>query len=315
MTNASVSLKPYLESLLLITAIVAGSLTGLFTTFETSLTDFFILVMLFFLFYNISLSGLFNGIRNGKYLSMALLSNFIALPIIAFLLSRLFVEPSHAIFVGLMVYLVAPCTDWFLGFTQLAHGDVEVNSALLPINLIMQILLLPVYLYVFTANTISIPTDAFMDVMVYWVLIPFAVAQLVRLIVSKISSALLARSNVLIEWLVLVAMVLLVFSIFNTHIESLINHGQILPRVFMVILTFFVAAFFFARFISRIATFSKKEEISLTMTTAARNAPLMLVISLLFFPDVPLIHVVLVVGMLIEFPHLITITYILKKST
>ena len=54
------------------------------------------------------------------------------------------------IFVGLIFYLVAPCTDWFLGFTKLANGDVDINLAILPINLISQILLLPVYLFLFT---------------------------------------------------------------------------------------------------------------------------------------------------------------------
>ena len=306
-------MKPYLESLLLIIAIVVGSLIGLFTSFETSLTDYFIIAMLFFLFYNISMEGFFNGIRNKKYIIIALLSNFVAIPIIAFLLSNIFVDNSSAIFIGLIIYLVAPCTDWFLGFTKLAKGDVEVNSALLPFNLLMQILLLPVYLYVFTTNTISIPFEAFFDVLIYWVFLPFAIAQLVRLIVLRFSTSIFEKSSSMAEWLVQVAIILLVFAIFNSNIELLINNISILPRVFVVILIFFIGTFFLARFISRASGFSKKEEISLTMTTAARNAPLMLGISLIFFPKEPLIHLVLVVGMLVEFPHLITITYLLKK--
>ncbi len=307
-------MKPYIESLILVIAILTGSLTGLFTSFEPSMTDYFIIAMLFFLFFNISLTDFFKGIKNRKYILLALLSNFIALPIIAFLLSNIFIVQSSAIFVGLIIYLIAPCTDWFLGFTKLAHGDVEVNSALLPFNLLMQIMLLPLYLYLFTANSISIPLEAFFDVLVYWVFLPFVAAQLARWLVSKLNADLLAKSNTLIEWLVLMAIVLLVFSIFNTNVESLLANTAILPRVLAVILAFFIVSFFLARIVSRSASFSKKEEVSLTMTTAARNAPLMLVISVLFFPDEPLIHVVLVIGMLVEFPHLITITYLLKKQ-
>ena len=314
MTNVSVSLKPYFESLLLIMAIVIGSLTGLFTTFETSLTDFFILALLFFLFYSISLVDFFNGIKNVKYISVALLSNFMLLPAIAFLLASLFVDNSSALFVGLIIYLVAPCTDWFLGFTKLADGDVESNSALLPVNLLMQVLLLPVYLYVFTENTISIPFEAFFEVIIYWVLLPFAAAQLVRLLVSKLGTGMLEKTNSMAESLVLIALVCIVFSIFNANIESLIANTAVIPSALLVIFAFFILTFFSARFVSRKAGFSRKEEVSLTMTTAARNAPLMLVVSLLFFPDQPLIHLVLVVGMLVEFPHLITITYLLKRN-
>lgn len=307
-------MKPYLESVLLIAAIVVGSLVGLYTSLETSLTDFFIIAMLFFLFYNISLKDFFNGVRDRKYIGIALLSNFAVIPMIAFGLSALVVGSSSAIFVGLMIYLIAPCTDWFLGFTKLANGDVEVNSALLPFNLIMQILLLPVYLSLFTANNVGIPFDAFFDVLIYWVVLPFAVAQLVRLAVLKLGTKLFEKSSAISEMLVLVAIILLVFSIFNSNIESLIENTSVLPSVFLVIIVFFIATFFFARFISRAFSFPRKQEISLTMTTAARNAPLMLAISLIFFPQEPLVHLVLVIGMLVEFPHLITITYLLKRG-
>ncbi|MEM6523262.1 MAG: bile acid:sodium symporter [Bacteroidota bacterium] len=308
-------MKPYLESLLLVVAIVVGSLTGLFTSFDTPLVDFFIIAMLFFLFYNISWAGFFNGVKNRKYIAIALVSNFVAIPIIAFVLSTFVVGNSSAIFVGLIIYLVAPCTDWYLGFTKLANGDVEANSALLPFNLLAQILLLPVYLYVFTANRIGIPFEAFFDVLVYWVFLPFASAQILRVLVKKFKPAILEKSNSLAELLVLIAIILLVFSIFNSNVESLITNTAVLPKVFVVILTFFIATFFFARFISRKLAFPKKEEISLTMTTAARNAPLMLVISLIFFPQESLIHLVLVIGMLVEFPHLITITHLLKRQS
>lgn len=294
-------------------AIVTGSLTGLFTSFETSLTDYFIIAMLFFLFYNISLADFFKGIKNKKYISIALLSNFIAIPLIAFSLSAIVTDISSAVFVGLIIYLVAPCTDWYLGFTKLANGDVEVNSALLPFNLLIQILLLPVYLFVFTSNTISIPFEAFFEVLIYWVFLPFAIAQILRAIVQKFKTDYFEKSSKGAEWLVLVAIVLLVFSMFNTSIEALMANTVVLPKVFGVILIFFISIFFLARFIARKSAFSKKQEISLTMTTAARNAPLMLVVSLLFFPEEPLIHLVLVIGMLVEFPHLITITHLLKK--
>ncbi|MEM9327969.1 MAG: bile acid:sodium symporter [Bacteroidota bacterium] len=315
MENVSASWKPFHESLLLIAAIVAGASVGLFTSFETSLMDYFIIAMLFMLFYTISLEGFFDGVKNKKYLFLALMSNFVVLPLIAFLLSSALVDRSNAIFVGLVIYLVAPCTDWYLGFTKLAHGDVEVNSALLPFNLLLQVVLLPVYLYLFTANTIDVPLDVFFDVLIYWAALPFVAAQFLRWLVSRWRADIFPRSHALAERFVFVTLLLLVFSIFNVHVESLIANTTGLPSVFGVILIFFITAFFLARFTARSFALSKKQEISLTMTMAARNAPLMLVISLVFFPQQPLIHLVLVVGMLLEFPHLITITQILKSGT
>ncbi|MEM1322552.1 MAG: bile acid:sodium symporter [Bacteroidota bacterium] len=211
------------------------------------------------------------------------------------------------------MYFVAPCTDWFLGFTKLANGNVEVNSALLPINLLSQIVLLPVYLYVFTARTISIPFDSFFDVLINWVLLPFVAAQLLRFIVAKLSKQYLEKSNVLAELGILLSLVLLVFSIFHSNIHSLLEDIHLLPIIFVVILIFFVITYFLMKLISKKLTLSKEEKVSLTITTAARNAPLMLVISLGLFPQETAIQLVLIIGMLIELPHLIAITYLLKR--
>ncbi|MEM6642296.1 MAG: bile acid:sodium symporter [Bacteroidota bacterium] len=306
-------MKPYIESILLILAIIAGSLTGLFTSYEASLTDFFIIAMLFLLFYNMSPADFFEGIKNKKYIGIALLSNFVIIPIIAYLACTVFVDKSSVIFSGLIIYLVAPCTDWFLGFTKLAKGDVKVNSALLPLNLLLQFLFLPVYLHLFTSNRMAVPMEVFLEVFIFWVLLPFLAAQITRWIVQKFAKGLLVRTNAVVEILLPITIVLLVFTIFNSNVESVLENVAILPKVFVVIVTFFIATFFVSRFIARRSTFSRGKEISLIMTTAARNAPLMLLVSLLFFPDQPLIHLILVIGMLVEFPHLITITYLLKR--
>lgn len=304
-------MKPYIEPLLLIVAIIAGSLTGLFS-FEISFVDSSIIAMLFFLFYNVSFDKLLQGVKNKKYLSIAWVSNFVIIPTLAFIIGSIFVDRSSAVFIGLIIYLIAPCTDWFLGFTKLAKGDVEINSALLPINLLSQILLLPFYLYVFTANTIGIPFDSFFDVLINWVLLPFVVAQLLRFIIMKLK--ILKKSESFAELGMVISLIVLVFSIFNSNIDSLIINISLLPVILIVIFIFFVVTYFLMKYISRKVAFSKKEEASLTMTTAARNAPLMLAISLGLFPQETVIHLVLIIGMLVEFPHLITITYLLKRK-
>ncbi len=313
--NVYADMKPYFEAAILLSAIVLGSLTGLFTSVEVSLVDFSIITLLFFLFYNISLDGFINGVQNKKYISIALFSNFIVIPSLAFLLASILLDSTSAIFVGLIIYMVAPCTDWFLGFTKLANGDVEINSALLPINLLVQILLLPVYLFIFTKNSINIPFDAFFETLIYWVALPFGIAQVLRFIISKLENAITSKSEILAEYGVLLSLILLLFSIFNSNIESLISDTSVLPLVVSIILIFFIANFFFVKLISRITSLSKKEEVSLTMTTAARNAPLMLGISLVLFPQQILIHLVLIIGMLVEIPLLVAITYLSKKYT
>ncbi|MEM9895943.1 MAG: bile acid:sodium symporter [Bacteroidota bacterium] len=307
-------MKHYIEFTLLILAIIAGCLTGLYTSFDSSFTDYVIILLLFFLFYNVSLNGLYSGFKNKKYLFTALFVNFAVIPFIAFLFSTIFSDNSTAFFVGLILYLVAPCTDWYLGFTKLAKGDVEANSALLPFNLIFQILLIPVYLYIFTDSRISIPVDSFIEVLLFWVLAPFVTAQIVSELIRKYKRNQWEKTSNTAELLVLISLIILVFSIFNTNVEALLKNTSILPQVLAVIVLFFVSTFFLARIVSKMVAFSHKEMVSLTMTTAARNAPLMLMIALIFFSEEPIIQLILVIGILVEFPHLILVSFLLKKK-
>ena len=50
------------------------------------------------------------------------------------------------------------------------------------------------------------------------------------------------------------------------------------------------------------------------MSSAARNAPLMLAVTMAALPDQPLIYAALVIGMLVEFPHLTALRRLLLSA-
>lgn len=313
MGNVFVDMKAYLEPIILIAAIIIGSLSAVAYSMPASVIDYSIIAMLCCLFFNVSIDHLLRGAKNKKYLSIAWAVNFILLPTIAFMISSIFVDQSSMLFVGLILYLVAPCTDWFLGFTKLADGDVDLNCALLPINLLSQILLLPLYLFLFTSRNAHIEMDAFFNVLLHWVLYPFIFGQSIRFICAKIGSALFIKSTVIAERGMVLALAVLVFSIFNNNIQSLIGNLSILPITFLVVLFFFLIVYFLGGFISKKARLTRSEKASLIITSSARNTPLMLAISVGVFPNETVIQLVLILGMLIEFPHLILLSFLLCK--
>lgn len=51
-----------------------------------------------------------------------------------------------ALRLGVRLALLVPCTDWFITFTQLGRGNTSRAIAVTPLNLLLQLLLLPVYL-------------------------------------------------------------------------------------------------------------------------------------------------------------------------
>ena len=313
MGNVFVNMMAFLEPLLLLMAIIVGSLTGISYSIHSSFVDYSIIAMLCCLFFNVSSGPLLQGVKNKKYLSIAWIVNFILLPTIAFVISSLFVDNGSMFFVGLILYLVAPCTDWFLGFTKLADGDLDVNLALLPINLLSQILLVPVYLFLFTNSNLQVEMNAFVEVFLYWLLYPFIFAQVLRFFFIKMGESLLNQTSKFAERGMVLSLILLVFGIFNTNIQSLLSNLSILPITLLIVVLFFLSAYFLGQLISKKVGFTRSEKASLIVTSSARNTPLMLAISVGLFPGQTVIQLILILGMLIEFPHLILLSYLLRK--
>lgn len=62
--------------------------------------------------------------------------------------------------VGAILYTLTPCIGWYLIFTDTAKGDVPWGIALLPWNIILQVLLMPLYLYILVGRVIPVDISA-----------------------------------------------------------------------------------------------------------------------------------------------------------
>ncbi|MCC5906174.1 MAG: hypothetical protein JJU13_08215 [Balneolaceae bacterium] len=63
---------------------------------------------------------------------------------------------NTAVRLGVALVLLVQCTDWFITFTQLGGGETELAIAFSPLSLLFQILLLPVYLFLFFGNELTV---------------------------------------------------------------------------------------------------------------------------------------------------------------
>jgi ACR3 family arsenite efflux pump ArsB len=97
-------------------------------------------------FLNIALS-----FSDKRFMGALLIGNFIAIP--AFLaLFVVWLPLSPAVLAGVLLVLLVPCTDWFITFTQLGKGDAARAVAATPLLLLVQMIALPVYLWLFLGS-------------------------------------------------------------------------------------------------------------------------------------------------------------------
>ena len=81
-----------------------------------------------------------------RFVLAILLGNFALIPPAVWLALHWLPE-DPALRLGVLLVLLVPCTDWFITFTQLGRGDTARAIAVTPLNLLLQLALLPAYLW------------------------------------------------------------------------------------------------------------------------------------------------------------------------
>ena len=100
-----------------------------------------------------------------------------------------------ALWVGFIMLMVTPCTDWYLIFTEIAKGNVALSTAILPVNLILQVLLLPIYLFLFAGVMKTVAISVLVESIVIVIVLPFILAHATKFIMNKMKKLNLSRIN------------------------------------------------------------------------------------------------------------------------
>lgn len=309
------SLQAKLQPVVILGAALLGLILGRYTILggvSTLVVEIFLMLLLSTLFMNVDLKQLLGALKNTRYTMATLVINFLFTPIIAFILGNVFFLDSIEIRIGLIMLLVTPCTDWYLVFTGLSKGNVELNLSILPINLLLQIMLMPMYLQLFVGGEMQLHLIDTLQSVVFVLIIPFAFAVLTKCLIKNKEGAkewFAVKSDDLQLLFLCVAVVMM----FVSEGNSVFENPQLLFLLFCPLLLFFVLLFIVGQVVGRLLRFEKKDIIALNFTTLARNSPLALAIAVATFPEYPLISLSLVIGPLIELPILSIISSILLK--
>lgn len=306
----------FLHPLIMLAAAIVGLVAGaLFDCgWASQLIEPFLMVMLFVVFMCVSLKDIGKSFSNIRFTSRAVLINFVWTPIFAVLLGLLFSDID--VRVGLLMLLVTPCTDWYLVFTATAKGNVPLSSSLLPLNLVLQIVLMPVYLIIFYNTQISLDIPGLLWSMVIVLIIPLVASIAVKALMSKVKVVGSFGEGITTNGdnLQLFFLCLAIAAMFASQSAELLNNLELFAMLIIPLLAFFLVNYLVATSVSRLSGFDYKDTTSLVFTSMARNSPLSLAIAVAAFPDATLLLLVLVIAPLIELPVLsITAGYRLRK--
>ena len=305
-------------SILFITAMVIGSLLGTMVAGAADalspVVDPMILVVLTLLFIEVRVGGVRHLMRTPRIALLVLTVNFLVAPIVAFGLTSVLVA-DEALRLGVLIYCLFPCTDWFLGFTRAAGGDTATGAAIIPVSLVLQLALFPVYVSLLSGAVIDSTFSSIGSTMLTWFVLPAGIALLVRLALRALLTP-ERRDGVraVAGQAVPFALAVMIVALFAANVTALLDDASLVGLVLLVVAAFFITMGLVGEGIARALRLPHAERSLLLVSISARNAPLMLALTALTLPGQPLIVAAIVVGMLLEFPHLTVLTAYLRRS-
>ncbi len=137
--------------------------------------------MLFVTFLQVPLAEIGRGFRETRFLGALLASNFVAIPVLAFLLSRMTMDDA-LLRLGILMVLLTPCIDYVVTFAHLGRADARLLLASTPVLLLVQMALLPAYLALFLGEAAAqlVSIGPFVHAFLWLIALPLLLAATVQ---------------------------------------------------------------------------------------------------------------------------------------
>ncbi|QOR40757.1 arsenic resistance protein [Billgrantia diversa] len=255
--------------------------------------------LLYVTFTQVPLTQLRSAWRATRFMMAAVMGNFLLLPLIAWGLASLFAaEP--AVRLGLLLVLLVPCTDWFITFSHLGGGKAQYAIAFSPISLLLQLALLPFYLWLFLDQSLLLA------VVQRELLMAFAGLILLPLLLAYVTQQWAQRSRPRerhierLGWLPVPLLALVIFCIAVTQVGVVSGSLPVLGGLLLAFICFIIAAALLARLLARVFELPTTQGRVLTFSLATRNSFVVLPLGLSLPASYELAVVAIVFQSLVE---------------
>lgn len=265
-------------STILIGLIVGRALPGTTQAWEPWLWPL-VGCLLYTTFTQVPLTHLAPAFKDSRFLAPLLLGNFVVMPTVIGLLLWLLPDVP-ALKLGVLLVLLVPCTDWFVSFSYLGRGDAGRALAATPVLLLAQLLLLPLYLWLFMGR-VSVELALWQPLSTAFVgliLVPMALAWATEQLAARL--ALGKRLVTGLGWLPIPLLAAIVFLIASTQVTLVWELGGLLWPLLLVFVLYLVAAATAGPLLGRLFRLPPASARTLTFSLGTRNSFVVLPLAL-----------------------------------
>lgn len=259
-----------------------------------------IAVLMYSMFSQIPFTSLKESFTNRRFILALLAVNYIAVPIVVWILSKLLPE-YPPLLLGVYLVLLTPCIDYVIVFTSLGRGNEKLLLMATPILFVTQMLLLPLYLWLFMGREAVgiVELGPFLEAFVGLIVIPLGIAIAIQLFATKASAG--NRILNLSAWLPVPFMALTLFVIVASQIGKLSTHMNLIIKVIPIYIAFMMIMPMISRFIAKWFKLDIGSGRALIFSGSIRNSLVVLPLALSLPDDIStLVAAVIVTQTIVE---------------
>lgn len=268
--------------------------------------------LLYVTFLSLPLTKLRASIKNRKFLGLLTLVNFVLVPIVAYLLSRS-IQDHQALLIGLLLVLLAPCVDYVIVFTNIAGGASHQLLAATPLLMLLQMILLPVFLYFFTgaAVTSMFSPRPFVTALLGLIVLPLVAAVFTRLLVQRFAQV--RKIFSIANWSMVPLMMATLSAVVGSQIPVVLAELQIALRVLPLLISFAALMLILGSLVAKAADLDAPEGRALVFSGITRNSLVVLPIALALPRSFALAPAVVVMQTLVELLCMLVLIKVVPK--
>lgn len=263
----------------LIIAVGFGSLMPDFAGRLDVTISLVISLLMYSMFSQIPFSSVNKSFGNRRFIGALLTVNYIAVPAVVWLLSK-FLPDYPPLLLGVYLVLLTPCVDYVIVFTSLGRGNEKLLLMATPLLFVSQMLLLPMYLWLFLGReAVGIVDPApFLYAFFSQIVIPLGVAVTIMLYAKKSPTAdRIIHSS---AWLPVPFMALTLFVVVASQIGKLSVYIDLIFKVIPIYIAFMIIVPILSRFIGKRFRLDIQSGRALMFSGVTRNSLVVLPLAL-----------------------------------
>jgi ACR3 family arsenite efflux pump ArsB len=288
-------------------AVGLGLRTPNLAPFFQRLIEPVLIVLLYVTFLEVPFVRIRRAFGNRRFMAAALGLNFLVVPVVVWTLTRA-LPRDPVILVGAFMVLLTPCIDYVITFTELAGGDSEQVTAATPALMLLQLLLLPLYLWLFMGQQVAeaIEPGPFIEAFLLIIALPLTLAWLTEVAAERTDTGDRWQSSM--GWLPVPMMALTLLVVIASQLPRVYDSIDRLAAVIPVYVAFLLVMPLVARSVAELLDMAVGESRALVFISVTRNSLVVLPLALALPSGYELAPAVVVTQTLVQLTGMVVLT-------